>query len=193
MQHEIFYATGNHAKFKTAQRFLAEKAPFLTLIQVDLDLPELQILDQAEISRYKARAAWQHLQKPVLVDDAGVYFDAYPHFPGFMSKFIWQSLGIEGIFKLLDDNPKAHFSVFFTYCDGTEQLHCFEGTARGTMVRPSFPVDRTSGKPYSYLLAPEGEEESFAQCRLEDMIPNQQFRLNGLQAFADWFTAQQKK
>lgn len=193
MQHEIFYATGNDAKFETAKRFLAEKASFLKLTQIDLDLPELQILDQAEISRQKARAAWQQLKKPVLVDDAGIYFDAYPGFPGFMSKFIWQSLGIDGIFKLLDTNPKAHFSVFFTYCTGEDQLHCFEGTAHGTMIRPSFTIDRNSGKPYSYLLAPEGEEESFAQCSLEDMAPNQQFRLNGLQAFADWALTQQDR
>ena len=100
MKHEIYYATGNSGKFEEAQDCIKKHAPFIELKQLDVDIEEIQTLDQETIALDKARKAFKTVGKPVLVDDAGIFFDKYQNFPGTLSKFIFKTLCFDGVFKL---------------------------------------------------------------------------------------------
>lgn len=58
---------------------------------------------------------------PVVVDDSGIFFDAYPNFPGVFSKYMYQSLGIPGLQRLFIDQPNTHvwYQCVLSYMDLT--------------------------------------------------------------------------
>jgi len=55
----------------------------------------------------------------VLVDDTGIYFDAYTDFPWALTKYIYKGIGLAWIQKLFDGekNMKAHFQTVLWYMD----------------------------------------------------------------------------
>lgn len=183
----IYYATGNRHKFEAAQTFFAQHCPQITLKRLTIDLPERQTHDQKAISQEKALAAWNEVQAPVITDDAGVYFDAYPNFPGFMTRFVWESLGTEGMLKLLDQNNRVSQRVFITYCNGPDTIHTVVGEVAGHLVQPEEPVPADTGKPFLYLVIPDGFEKPFMSLPPEQQTADSSFRYNGLRAFAQWY------
>lgn len=185
----LFYATGNANKFETARDFFAQHCPHIELKQLTLDLPERQTHDQKAISQEKALAAWRICKAPVLADDAGVYFDAYQNFPGFMTKYVWESLGVDGIMKLLTENNAATFKIFLTYCNGPDQMHTVIGSASGTCVSPHQPIPANSGKPFLYFFVPNGYALPYMQLAPQNQNTTTSFRLNGLHKFSQWYNA----
>lgn len=89
--------------------------------QEKIDLLEPQSNDMLFVSAQKAQEAFERIWWPVLVDDSGIYFSAYPDFPGVFSKYIFHSLGSEGLRRLFADqqNTKAYFQCVLSYMDTT--------------------------------------------------------------------------
>lgn len=77
---KIFYATTNIDKFTFAKVSLAQHD--IQVEQCELELPELQTEDGAEIARQKAQDAFRQLGKPVLVSDDSWRIPALKGFPG---------------------------------------------------------------------------------------------------------------
>jgi len=71
MDRTIAVATGNNGKFAEIKGFLSKHYPNIKVEQCPLDLVEPQSLDLKEVATAKARAAWQILKRPVMVDDGG--------------------------------------------------------------------------------------------------------------------------
>lgn len=69
----------------------------------------------------KAGEAFEKIWWPVLVDDSGIFFAAYPDFPGVFSKYMFQSLWIAWLRRLFIDqaNTKAYFQCVLSYMDAT--------------------------------------------------------------------------
>ncbi len=89
--------TSNVDKWAEAQRILGRP-----LERVCLELPELQAATTAEVAREKARVAFERLQRPVIVEDAGLELTALGGFPGPFIKF-WEQLGgLASICRALD-------------------------------------------------------------------------------------------
>ena len=81
---------------------LVGERPRCNLERVKVDLPELQAATTTEVALEKARAAFVQLQKPVVVEDAGIELDAFGGFPGPFIKF-WEVLGgLESICRAVD-------------------------------------------------------------------------------------------
>lgn len=121
--------------------------------QKNIDLIESQSNDMLEVSAYKAIQAFNIVWGPVLVDDSGIYFDAYPDFPWVFSKYIFKSLGIDGLARLFQDqaNTGAYFQCILSYMDASlDSPKQFLGTVRGKLcfdyldqinVDPHWPYD----------------------------------------------------
>ncbi len=182
--HEVYYATGNKAKFEEARTFLSNNAPEIQLHNYDVDLDELQTLDQRVIAVHKARQAWEHLRKPVLIDDAGLYFEKYNQFPGTLSKYVYEGIGFEGLFKLVQPGDAASFKLTLVYWYGPEQYQVFEERADGTIVarKGSGPT----GLPFLQIFAPTGRTESYAELRTTPEWPLYNPRARALRAFVLW-------
>jgi XTP/dITP diphosphohydrolase len=79
--------TGNTGKY---DQILAQFPRKRQVNQVDLDLSEIQTNILTVISADKCKRAYEQLEQPVLVDDTGIYFDAFDRFPGAFTKFLYQ-------------------------------------------------------------------------------------------------------
>lgn len=185
MMKEIYYATGNRGKFEMVQKYLNAHLPDLTIKQVDLDLIEEQSLDLEAISVFKAKQAWSELGKPVIVDDAGVYFERYKNFPGAMTKFIFQALGFEGLYKLYDEGDKAHFDVFLTFIWGENNYKTFIGDVAGRLIKPQ-NLEGDFDLPFTHLIIPEGSDKSIHESRVEAGYSNYEARIVAMGQFVDF-------
>ena len=129
----IFVTTNEH-KRREVQEILG-----VPLESVDLDLPEIQAIDPAEVATEKARAAREALEDtdlPVLVEDSGLMVDAWGGFPGALTKWLMQSVGNGGLLRMFapgeDRSAMAVCVVALAEADG--EVHTFRGEVRGTLA-----------------------------------------------------------
>ncbi len=183
---KIYYATSNPTKFQEGCRFFENHFPNITLEQYPDDVPEIQTLNQEEIAVRKARKAWERLQAPVLAEDAGVYFARYHEFPGTLTKFIYKALGMEGIFKLVDNGDKAFFQLHLVYYYGENTYKIFKGRINGSISKPEQFIAPESA-PYDDIFIPEGTDKTYTQLRKEDDLTAYNFRVKAFDQFAEWY------
>jgi inosine/xanthosine triphosphate pyrophosphatase family protein/diadenosine tetraphosphate (Ap4A) HIT family hydrolase len=91
--------TRNPKKYAPFQQILERIG--LRLEPPRFELPEVQHRDFACVLAGKARAAAEATGRPCLVDDSGLLLDAYPGFPGPMTKYACEQLGATGFERLL--------------------------------------------------------------------------------------------
>jgi XTP/dITP diphosphohydrolase len=129
----IFVSTNEH-KRREVQEILG-----FELEWVDLDLPEIQAIEPAEVAAEKVRAARQALgapDLPVLVEDSGLMVDAWNGFPGALTKWLMRSVGNDGLLRILppgeDRSARAVCVVALAEPDGT--VRTFRGEVPGTLA-----------------------------------------------------------
>jgi XTP/dITP diphosphohydrolase len=152
----ITVVTGNINKAKEI-----EKITGFPVENFDLQIKEIQSLSVAEVAREKAIAAFQSLKRPVIVDDTGMSIAAIGGLPGALVSWFLDSIGPEGILRLLGDNSdrRAIVSTCVAYCDG-DKVEVFEGAVEGTIS------DRPRGENgfgYDPIFVPAGGEKTYAE------------------------------
>jgi len=188
---EICYVTGNEGKVVETTRFLATYAPSIKLRVVNTHLEELQTLDEHEVIVYKARQAWEKLQQPLLVDDAGFYLYAYPKFPGVLTKPVIESLGFEGLYKLTAEDNRLEIYAWIVYVDKNGKMEYFHGSTKGRLV-PSVGVDKAPYRFYFYTcFQPEGFNKTYAELWDDENARESFFRVRAVKKFANWFVQHQ--
>ncbi len=149
----IDFATTNAGKAEEAKAILAKYG--IKLVQQAVEVDEPKTLDLNETATRKAQAAFMMLGRPVIVEDTGLFFDAYPGFPGTYTKFAAKTIGQSGLLKMLDGCPRgAAFTTIAAFTDGKRTV-LFEGTIQGQVARTPRGVARP-GLSYDPIFAPEG-------------------------------------
>ncbi len=89
----------------------------IALEHTDLGYPEVQG-DLEDVARYGATYAVKRLKKPVIVEDAGLFIKALKWFPGTYSSYVQDTLGNEGVLKLMSDieDRYAEFRSVIGFC-----------------------------------------------------------------------------
>jgi non-canonical purine NTP pyrophosphatase (RdgB/HAM1 family) len=153
--------TGNDHKWHEAQRILG-----VTLERVRLDLPELQEESIAAVAREKAFTAWDKLQRPLIVEDAGIELSALGGFPGPFIKW-WERLGgLTSICRALDTAPTRQAFAVCALGIATERgVHVVEGRISGQISRE--PTG-DGGFGWDSIFIPDGGEKTFAQMTAEE-------------------------
>ena len=152
---------------------------------VSATLTELQSDSLEEIAKEKAKNAFALVGRPVIVEDDGLFIDSLRGFPGQYSSFVFQTIGNEGILKLLDKSNErsAQFRSLVAYYDGNI-VSVFEGLASGR-ISDTFS---DSGWGYDPIFIPEGSALTFGQLKEEKNRFSH--RRKGLEAFAQWLLSQ---
>src|SRR5919112_1927024 len=155
----IFVTTNEH------KRREVEEILGVALKRADLDLPEIQAIDPAEVAAEKARAAREALgdtDLPVLVEDSGLMVDAWGGFPGALTKWVMQSVGNEGLLRLLalenDRSASAVCVVALATAEG--EVRTFRGEVQGTVA--GNPRGE-GGFGYDPVFVPGWSEETYAE------------------------------
>jgi XTP/dITP diphosphohydrolase len=110
------FVTTNQGKVREAREYLGDG----TVEQLDFDYTEIQADDLVTVAAHGAREAYRHAQEPVLVDDAGLFVDAFDGFPGPYSSYVEDTVGVERVWRLTreEDDRSASFKTVLAYCDG---------------------------------------------------------------------------
>jgi XTP/dITP diphosphohydrolase len=124
----ITLITGNTNKVREFEEILG--------VEVDskkLDIEEIQAIDVEKVAEYKARKAYEILRKPVMVDDTGLYFNAWKGLPGAFIRFFLDNLTKQEICNLLKEDRKAIAKTTICYFNGKD-LKTFTGEIEGTIA-----------------------------------------------------------
>ncbi|MCL4391453.1 hypothetical protein M1112_02035 [Candidatus Parvarchaeota archaeon] len=97
---EITFVSSSRAKRKVISKRAIENG--LNINLANLELYEEQSMDVSKVAISKAMYAHSILKKPVFVDDRGLRIAALNNFPGALLKFAINTLGAEGIVKLME-------------------------------------------------------------------------------------------
>lgn len=160
MMTSISFLTGNPSKLALAQRILA---PFqIELIQVDLSLMEPQADRVETVVSSKAQQGYDQLRKPVFAEDSGFFIDALKGFPGPYSRYVLETLEVDGILRLMQGVPdrSCRFISALTYIDELGHLQTFIDEA--AVGRLSAQADPTPIEVYSdwwRVFIPEGADQ----------------------------------
>lgn len=187
MQQEIYYATGNAGKFEEVKQYMEQYAPQIAIKQFDVDIDEIQSLDQQVVAIDKAKKAYALLKKPLLVDDGGIFLEAYNNFPGTFSKFVFQGIGFDGFFKLTEHNNKAAFILELVYIDD-KIMQNFQGKCEGTIIKPQDLASHPK-LPFTAIFKPNGSTKTLAELRNTPEFIKYSFRQQALQKFLNWHTS----
>jgi XTP/dITP diphosphohydrolase len=111
---KLIFVTGNEGKFKTAQEIMNKYD--IKLIRRKLKLNEPQHEDIEFIVKSKALESSKKINKPLIVEDSGLFIPSLNNFPGSYTGFILKTIGVEGLLKLLRGNDKRctfHLSLAY--------------------------------------------------------------------------------
>lgn len=100
-----------------------------------LEIPEYRDNDVRNIAREKARYAYAHLGRPLIVDDTAFSVEALNGFPGPYAAYVQETIGNAGILKLMEGvaDRRAHFETAIAYADGGE-IRIFSGVIEGEVT-----------------------------------------------------------
>lgn len=130
----IIFVTGNSHKVREANEILSKVG--ITVVQKSLDYPELQSDKLETIAKFGAEWAAKKLNQEVMVDDSGLFIDAFGGFPGPYSAYVFDKLGNTGILRLMEGIVirKAVFKCVIGYCKPNEEALVFSGEVRGEIA-----------------------------------------------------------
>lgn len=161
MSFRLNFVTGNAGKFAEVLAYLQAERPDIHLVQTPLELLEIQSREHEEIALFKAQQAYEQLQEPVLIDDSGVYFENYDKFPGTMTRYVYQGLGLVGLQRLYEPGDRAYMQTSFIYYAGPDHYYFAQSKTHGTLIAPDVAGIHES-LPYNRIFIPDGSTESIA-------------------------------
>lgn len=172
----IYFATGNPNKIKEANIILKDLNN-INIEQIKCPYPEIQGTLE-EVSEFGAKYVYEKINyenhrfsnpvgKPIIVEDSGFFIEELNRFPGTYSKYVQETIGNEGILKLLEgkENRNAYFKTVIGYCD-ENGVKLFKGIVRGKVSEEI----RSKGFGFAYdsIFIPEGEDRTFAEMTAEE-------------------------
>ncbi len=177
---ELFFVSSNTHKFTEAERILSNLGLELNLFKTTLE--EIQSNSLSEIAKRKALDAYSKVQKPVIIEDDGLFIDSLDGFPGPYSSYAYDTIGNKGIIRLLENSESrnAKFVAIIAYCNGVDDVQLFESSIPGKI---SLSIEK-GGWGYDPIFIPDGESKTYANVSDKDKFSH---RSASLKKFSDWF------
>jgi non-canonical purine NTP pyrophosphatase (RdgB/HAM1 family) len=153
---KVTFITGNQNKADFLAKFLG-----YPVAHKKIDQDEIQSLDFKIVADNKARAAYEIIKSPVLVEDVGIKFKAFGKLPGTFTKQFYDEIGLENMCRLLDSfEDKSGFAeICYAYFDG-QMIEFFEGKIAGTIA--NHPRG-TGGFGFDPIFIPGGSNKTLAE------------------------------
>ena len=155
----VFFATTNKNKFREAVMIFG---PNLRQKKVEVD--EIQSLDVRKVTEAKAKAAFEKVKKPVIVEDTALYINSWKGLPGPLITWFVKSMGIEKLCKLAGPDRAAKAEACVAYYDG-RNMKVVSGTVKGRIAFVPRGADRFD---WDRVFIPEGHGKTFAEMTLEE-------------------------
>jgi non-canonical purine NTP pyrophosphatase (RdgB/HAM1 family) len=133
---KIYFVTSNKGKVSSLQ---SRPPAGYEVEQIEVEVPEIQHSDVEEIVREKVRYAFQKVGKPVVMHDSAFCVPALAGFPGPYVKYSIETIGVEGLLKLMEgkQDRTAYFKMAMAYADESGEVHTFVNdvkSSKGTVA-----------------------------------------------------------
>ncbi|MFA6889178.1 MAG: non-canonical purine NTP pyrophosphatase [Candidatus Woesearchaeota archaeon] len=163
---KLYLATINKYKAEEIQEIL--KPYGITILLTDCEKVEPKEWTIEKVAAENAERIANTIQQPVLVDDTGIFFDAYADFPGINPKWVFDRLGYKGLLKLLEGEIRtAKFRTAAAICFPGEKPHVFVAELHGTITEKPVNLDKDV-LPYERIFIPAGYTQGFGQLSREE-------------------------
>src|SRR5437762_9579402 len=131
--HVIAFVTTNEGKYREVSAILADAG--VKIVREDRSYPEIQADRLEKVVRFAATVLDDQIRGDYLIDDSGLFLDAFGGFPGVYSSYVHKRLGNPGLLKLLQDakTRAATFETVFLLRQGGSH-EVFHGECRGTIA-----------------------------------------------------------
>ncbi|WGM90109.1 MAG: XTP/dITP diphosphatase [Candidatus Bathyarchaeum tardum] len=182
----VYFVTSNVHKFLEARKVLFQYNISATKLKVEAI--EIQDDHLENIAKYSVLDAIKKCGSPVFVEDAGLFIESLNGFPGPYSKYVLQTVGLNGVLKLMDgiNNRNAYFKSVICYGGPKEEPTCFVGKVEGKI---SSELHGDSGFGYDPIFVPsEGDGRTFAEMSLTEKN-SYSHRARALKQFAEWYSS----
>lgn len=159
----IYFATANPHKVQEIQQLL--KGQRITVKILPVKTVEIQSDDLREVAKYALKIAMKSPKRPIFVEDAGLFIDKLNGFPGPYSSYVYRTLGVQGVLRLLQGevDRAAQFRSAIALAERNGTIEVFEGTANG---RISDTPRGNRGFGFDPIFVPNGSSVTFAEMPL---------------------------
>lgn len=163
---KIAFITTNKHKFLEVQDILR---PYqVELEHLSMEYEENHDTSMDEIARTAAKKLANELQRPVVMEDTGLFFEAYEGFPGALPKFIFQTIGYKGILKLLEGEKRgAYFRTVAGYCEPGMEPQLFDGVMKGEITTEVHNIN-IDAMPYDRIFVPAGKAVTISDMAMAE-------------------------
>ncbi|WP_460124561.1 XTP/dITP diphosphatase [Stetteria hydrogenophila] len=177
----IYLVTGNRHKLEEARDAL--RGYPLRLEAAGVGKLEVQSESVEEIALTAARHAYAQLRRPVAVDDTALEVAALNGFPGPYASYVYKTLGVWGILKLLEGSRdrRACFKTAVALVIPPHEK-VFTGVTCGVIVEEP---RGSRGFGFDPIFAPEGSSRTYAEMTVEEKN-RYSHRAKAFRAMAEW-------
>jgi len=104
----------------------------------------------------------ERYDRPLFIDDSGLFVDALKGFPGVYSSYVFKTVGCDGILRLMrgTEDRTARFECCIGYMAPGGEPVIAKGVAHGTI---SHEMAGSGGFSYDPIFVPEGHTRTYAQ------------------------------
>jgi XTP/dITP diphosphohydrolase len=171
------------------QHKLAELRPLFSEFGVQfettsIDKLEVRSDDVEVVAREAAWHAFRQLDRAVVVDDTGLWIDSLDGFPRAYPAFVLETIGLQGILKLLEGEPvrTATFVTAVGFADEND-IKTFVGRMEGTI---SINPKGSEGFGYDPIFIPTDDTRTYAQLSMDEKV-RISHRSKAFRKFLTWF------
>ncbi len=171
-RYKIIVITGNVHKKREIETILSEyDSTFEIDIEPSIRKLEIQADDISEIAR-RAVMEISRLLKPqrdtyIVLEDDGLFIDALGGFPGPYSEYVYRTLGLDGILKLMynTENRSAIFKAALGILTPSGKVEIVQGACKGRIAESK---RGKGGFGYDPIFIPHGYDMTFAEMSIEE-------------------------
>jgi len=157
---DLQVVTSNNGKIKEFTDIF-EKTHF-NPIKKNIDYPEIQASTLEEVVDFGLSSLQGKLKPPFVIDDSGVFIDHLKGFPGVYTRYVYDTIGLEGVLKQMEGVQERECSfkcVLGLMTELGEKLK-FVGECKGILVNEQ---RGSGGFGYDPIFIPDGFDKTFAE------------------------------
>ncbi|MCX6664536.1 MAG: XTP/dITP diphosphatase [Euryarchaeota archaeon] len=163
----LYFITGNEGKFVEVKGKF--KSLSIALVQNDLGYPEIQADTLEEVARFGVETLQKRCSESFILEDAGLFIDTLKGFPGVYSKYVFYTIGLDRILRLLHDKKKSQrtavFRSVFALKEPKKPAMFFFGECRGHIAPKT---KGNNGFGFDPIFIPQGKTQTFAEMTIEE-------------------------
>lgn len=165
---EIFFITSNYHKFREIAEIFASYSKEIRIRIAKIKKIEIQSDNLEKIVQFAAKwilenTSFRHL---FFIEDAGLFIHALNGFPGPYSHYIYETIGINGILKLMHNitDRSALFQSVIAFWDG-HKIITFKGQVSGYIA---LEPKGTFGFGFDPIFIPQNAIKTFAEMTTQE-------------------------